>query len=47
MTTKTIQPGIVRIVPDEGKRLYNTTSGQHYSEAVVKEENANNFIEVE
>lgn len=45
MKIEYLSDGYVRLTPDEGKRLYNTVIKQYYSEAVVKEEKRNQFIE--
>ena len=37
--------GYVRITPDKGKQLYNTATGQYYSEAVVRKNKVAQFVE--
>ena len=47
MTKQNLPGGYVRLTPDKGKRIYHPATSQYYSEVVVKESQANQFIEVD
>lgn len=47
MKIEQLPNGYVRLTSDKGKQLYNTVTGQYYSEAVVRENKVNYFKEVE
>lgn len=45
MKTKKLSNGYVGLTPAKNKTLYHQPSGKFFSEAVVKEEKATEFIE--
>ncbi len=47
MKTQELSNGFVHIIPDKGKQLFNVNAEKYYSEAIVKKQKVNQFIEVD